>query len=417
MAIRICGSSASMFCTGGDATPYAVTVDGDAATATNPTLSGGKISLFSGLSDTWHEVTIHATNSDLSQSIPTSGDLFEVYGQTPLVTELGVSYLTTSPSFPGVYAGFVGTDAGSHSYTPSDAYIPTSAVWGTGRATGSIHFKAKFSDIWIMTNRDKAYVSLDGGAMTLVTLVSNQANNGYSGIGQLQWKKLTGIAGSLSSFKEVIISAGSATMSDQYCSVQGVLLTGSGAEMQAPSATKRHLFLFGASQVETNYASTAANDGHMVQPSLNVYTCSDGKSGATVAQGVAGFAAAAAKVKHKDICLLSIGSNSAFVTQPEKDAFLADYKLLIGAAITAGFSRVVCRGISNGDASGFYAEKNTYISQAVTDYVAANPSHDVRYASISAWGAYSSPDNLHPDEAGYRTMATYWARDHAALFA
>jgi lysophospholipase L1-like esterase len=48
----------------------------------------------------------------------------------------------------------------------------------------------------------------------------------------------------------------------------------------------------------------------------------------------------------------------------------------------------------------------------------------VVFASVATWtattngagGSIAMPDGVHPNAAGYQTMADFWVRDHAALF-
>lgn len=406
LSLRIKGTQADLYCTSGDSTPYRVLVDDQAHTAySTPTLSGGKIPLFTGLADAEHIVHIFSDNSDTGQSIPTTGTLLSVTGVQPYATKLGTSYMTTDVSFPGIYTGTVNANA---TYSPATATIPASSVGWGHRNTGSIHFRAKFTEMYVFTYSKTVYVSINGGIMQKVSMEESASANRY-------WKKIAGITGSLSSYSSVMISGGGGTAGayavDQE--ILGVMLTGDGAEMVAPTGTKRHCTMFGASQVEGAAADSACVDIHMAQPNLPVYALSAGSSGQTLAAAITTIPTWAPKVPYKDICLTSIGTNS-----PDDANFIPDYKSMVNALLTAGFQKIICRGIL--DVNSYQAAKNVKIAQAVSEL---NDSRVV-YASIAGWvattnganGSIEMPDGNHPTEAGYRTMANKMVADHYSLF-
>lgn len=90
--------------------------------------------------------------------------------------------------------------------------------------------------------------------------------------------------------------------------------------------------------------------------------------------------------------------------------YQANYQILIGKALAAGFQRVICRGL--GFPVSTFAAKNAAIAAAVA--AVADPR--VVYASVDTW-TDAALNSVHPDRAGYVIMADYWVRDHAALFA
>lgn len=393
----ITGTDCDMFCTGGNTTPYSVIVDGGATVI--PTLAGGKISIFAGLAHGPHTVVIFANNSTSGSTwTPTSGNLFSVTGRPPSMDVSAKIFWPKDPSFPGFETqNQIATMGGN--FVPT--YLrPSSAGTGWYADYGTMHFRARFNDIYVSTDDVECWYSVDGGAWTRTILSATQTN----AAGNLRtWKKVAAISGDAgSTYREIILMTGNPTPS--MGGTEAIMLTGASASMLAPTVTKSPVVLFGASQVAgigaTSPGSVDIYRLQMVIPTMAAQQA--GNSGQTIVFAVANFATWAASVKTKATIILSIGINSA-----DDANFQGDYTNLINAALTAGFTKVICRGLVQ--ASVDNTGKNTKIAAAVT--AVANVA--VTFANTSTWTASTNgsvgiwmPDGSHPNDTGYVTVAT-----------
>lgn len=409
LALRIKGSSASLFSFSGDTTPFRVLVDSDTfSTRVIPTLAGGKIPLFSGLSDTWHDVIVWRDNSVSGQGFAITGNLVEAYGSGANAQPMGVAYNVCDPTFPGIATAARTTQADN----PSGLLTVTDSTGWSTRPVGSVHMRAKYDRLYVMCNKTATHVLVSvGGALGTACSLSDwdDSTAGIDG-----WR-LVNTPASASSFSELIISGGGAEVSTiPVTQLYGVMAVGSTAEIAAPTGTKRHVTMMGASQVEgiTAGAGGYRNDIHLAQNRLGIYAASNGLSGGAITALTAAMPTIATKYAVKDIALLSVGINSA-----DDANFQGDYQALITAVLAAGWSKVICRGVVTVAST---ASKNAKISAAVTAIGNAN----VVYADVSTWtattngagGTIAMPDGAHPNAAGFATMADFMVRDHAALF-
>lgn len=401
--LAIKGTDATMVCTG--TTPFKVSVDGGAFSA--PTASGGVIALFSGLSDVVHTVQVAPNNTFPSgNNTPSTGALISATGVTPSIAASSVvTWHTKDPSFPGVETHAESSTMGGN-YVPTHKRPTATANWNI--SSGSVHFRAKATDIYVHTASPEIWYCVDAGAWTKVALTAISTGAGP----QQVWQKLP-ITGSLSTYQELIVSD-SPTVSNQR-GVMGVMLTGTGAALAAPAASKTIVALFGASQVQGVGATMGSADIHRDQALIsNLAAQQHGWAGKTIADANTGWATFVANIPaaKRQTILLSIGVNSI-----NDASFQPDYSTLIANCLAAGFTKVVCRGLVQAgvDNSG----KNTKISAAVTAAADAR----VVYADVSTWtasttgtaGTIHMPDGSHPNDAGYQTMADWTLRDHSAL--
>lgn len=422
LAFLIKGSSASLYCGSGSgaiAYPYRVLVDSfDTYPAfVTPPLPVGtdpnrKLVLFSGLADSWHTVLIWRNASTSGQWLYSNKPMIEVFGSGAQVVPLGAIYNPVDPAFPGVYTSPRVTVSAIPTVAPT-----SSSGWGAMN-TGSLHFRARFDEIYILSRQQCVMASVNGSGLTRYDLASTDAGAAVPTYSPL-WRKLP-IAGSGSSMAEVIISGGGGAGTSAYGfgannEILGVCLTGEFAQMAAPKA-KRHLTLIGASQAQGNGGTGAGNsaevDCHMIQNRIDVYALNVAQAGGTIAACNTAMPATLAKIPYKDIAMLSIGINSNDDAQ-----FITDYKALIQTLLMSGYNKVICRTLVT---TGSNTSRNSKIAQAVTETADAR----VVLADTSTWTATTSggvgvikmPDGAHPSADGYSTMADLTVRDHFGLF-
>ncbi len=403
--VRVHGTDCTLTCASGDSSPWNVSVDGGADTT--PTFSSGSIVLFSGLSDDWHTVHVRPDNSTIGSTYtPTTGTLLSITGAAPQAEAVGTGYWTKDPAFAGVTTfAEVATYGGN--FTPTHPRPTANAGWGV--SAGSVAFKAKFTDIYVHTSSPEVWYSVDSGPWTKQLIGTSPTTP--SGKARA-WKKVTGISGSLSSFKEIVISDSPVLTTD--LPIMGVLLTGTGNALAAPTVSKTVMHAFGASQTYGFAATMGSIDVNRLQETMpSLAAGQHGNSGGTIAQANAAFSAWVAKipVALRQHVQMSIGINSA-----DDGSFQGDYQTLINNFLSAGFTKIICRGLVQITSN---TSKNAKILAAVT--AVANPA--VVYADVSTWAASTNgavntihmPDGTHPNDAGYVTMAIFALRDHSSL--
>ena len=401
------GSSATMTAAAGDTSPYLVSVDGGAETT--PTLSAGRITLFSGLADTQHTVSIRSDNSEAGQSVPTTGELFGVTGSAPAISAVGVQRFIKDPTFPGLET-FAQNAAKGGNWLP--AYPRAITNPGGGVSGGSIHMRVKAADVWVFCALTEVWTSVDSGAYTKNTLVANSTTPG--GVA-CSWKKIAALSGDVSAEREIIIVASATSSYNLSGQIEGVMVTGAGASIAAPSTSKTVVTMCGASQVEGAGATIGSVDIHRLQvPIPTLASAQIGAGGATIAAINTALSSWAPKLKaaNRQTILLSVGINSA-----DDAAFQTDYQSLISTCLAQGFTKVICRGLLQTVSN---TSKNAKIAAAV---VAAADAR-VIFADVSTWTAATTdtgspvvvmPDGSHPNDLGYDRMATLVVRDHSAL--
>lgn len=404
--LQITGTSATMAATAG-ATAFQVSVDGGAWTT--PTISGGVLPLFSGLSDTTHSVQVLPNNTfPTGNWTPTTGALISVTGLTPTaVPTAAVQWHTLDTLSPVLTTHAQGAAPGGN-YLP--ALGVTTASTGFGVSGASVHFRAKSTGIYVFTAAPEIWYSADGGTWTKQTLTKPIIGS----VPRRCWQMLS-VTPNAAALQSLVVSDSPGSAAKEPPTL-GVMVSGVGAQIAAPSTSKTIVTLFGASQVEGVGATVGSVDIHRAQvPFSALAGVQYGLAGATIVLLNSSFTTimSAVPVSKRQTAILSVGINSA-----DDASFQGDYQTLIGTVLAAGYSKVVCRGLIQAGASN--ASKNAKIQAAVT--AVSNPA--VVYADVSTWAAATTdtgapvivmPDGAHPNDLGYDRMTTLIVRDHSAL--
>lgn len=409
--LDINATQAEMYVTSGDTTPYKVLIDSlDFTGFTNATpwtayntttASAGtlkKLMLFTGASDTPHRVLISGENSAAGQQFgeTISGNCLALTGDNVSVTPVGTIYYCADPSFPGIITN---PRVANATELPAFQTLNNGTVWNTAHV-GSIHFRAKFTSMYVFTTNASIEVSVDGGSFQRQELTPIYS---FSGSNWRNWRKLS-LTGNGNTLQNIILSGtGDVTLRGSGGVITGIMLEGTSVDMQAPSGTRRHVVQVGASQTE-GVSANGLIDLHLEQDRLPIYALSAGWAGKTVAEIIVSttFETWVATLPYKDILLISLGVNDV-----DDSNFQPNYQTLINKALTAGFNRIICRGL--GFPVSTYASKNTKIAAAVT----ATADVKVVYASIDTWTGIAG---VHPDRAEYVLMADQSVRDHSSLY-
>lgn len=403
--LQITGTDASMSAFAG-ATAYQVSVDGGAWST--PTISGNVLPLFSGLSDATHSVQVIPNNTfPAGNYTPTTGALISVTGIAPAAVATAAAQWHTVDASSPVVATHAQAAAPGGNYLP--AHQVTTASAGYGVSGGSVHLRAQSTGVYVFTAVPELWYLFDGGTWTKQTLTKP----GIGATARRCWQKLTATPNA-SALQSIVVSDSPASAAKEPPTL-GVMVSGSGAQIAAPSVSKTIVTLLGASQVEGVGATIGSVDVHRMQASIPTLAgVQYGLAGATINLLTSSFATlmASVPVAKRQTALLSIGVNSA-----DDASFQGDYQTLIGTVLAAGYSKVVCRGLL---LTGSTASKNAKIQAAVT--AVGNPA--VVFADVSTWTAATTdlgglsvwmPDGAHPNDTGYDRMAQLVVRDHSAL--
>jgi hypothetical protein len=381
------GTSATMTCSAGGSNPYWVSIDGGAET--NPTISGGTITLFTGLSDAPHLVRIRADGaySPTFNSTPTSGTLFTVTGSAAAIgqgSDLGTAHIVTNPGAPlqsslGTYPTFGGN------ITPTYPLVLDPEDYQGGQVV----FSAKCSCIWVYGG-DSTYSYIIGTGQPV------QVTVGLSD-GLHHWRKIVSGLDPLN-FHTYRIMAAQVSGSESFL---GVMIGDSTAVFDtAPNLQRIDQFgdsitsagvLTGVTNDEVGIYRAAAVDGFIGaaigksgQTSSGLHTdltTSSGPNGASIIASRPGVAGAWA--------LLAIGRNDA-------TPIPAAYTTCINDLLSAGYAKVICRGIEP-----LNAGVDWDVSATIKAAAEAMRDPRVTYFPVTTWTDVSAGDGTHPDAAGY----------------
>ncbi|KRR22629.1 hypothetical protein CQ14_30955 [Bradyrhizobium lablabi] len=371
------------------------------------------IQLFTGLSDAPHLVRIRPNTafSNFNTWTFETGNMFSVTGVAPAVTFplMGTKWMITDASFPGLHTHSVFARPAGANVTPANNDISNQAAQGTG---GAIKIRAQCSDIWVFTADTEAYISVDGAAMTQVTLTSLSTFRA--------WKKITTGLDSTAAH-DYLISCGSSTSS--VTPPLGIMIGGAGSSYSAIPATKK-VIQYGDSITATfgNYAGQTAAIGaiYKVGASRGFIGANCGISG----QNAAGLDSSLATIRAyrgivEDVAIIAIGRNDGGTASA---AFKTSVTNVINALLTAGVPKIIVRGQNFGGAPGTPVGGVVNRDQDLIDAVAALANANVVYVSPTTWTTIlgvtpntGAGDGTHPyTNVGTAALAAYEITSYAA---
>lgn len=360
-----------------------VSVDGGAFAAVNAT--GGEYPLFSGLEQGPHNVALRIGSifGTAATYVPKTGTMLRVVGAPPSVLVMdgwvqpGDGNADTISSTAVVAHGIVNyLPANVPDSDPnSKANVSAVALRGTFSALTLVNLgNADASSLYV-------YVSVDGAAPTR-----------YTGL-----TVLTGLSGEHT----------------YYCwtGAESPLFSVGYVGTLSDIAAKKRLDQYGDSITE-GIAATSAGEVEMfaVGAALGRMGGNFGISGWTIAELAASIATPLSHktVNSNDVAVLAIGRND---TGGAFDATkISNYQSIVTALLTAGYGRVICRGILP-ETSSTWPTENGSIASIVTGFADAR----VVFCDTSSWSGIARSDGTHPTDAGYVTMRGYATPAYAAL--
>lgn len=359
--------------------PNAVRVSVDGGPLNIAPNVGSIYTLFSGLSDTWHRVTIQtgtAWGVDNLHLLPTGSAL----------SVTGVDAAWVAPSYwlhPGDAGSLFHTTgalgANATDYLPASVLVP--AVTNTSNV-GTVRFRSAATKLFMYSNTNCLFYSRNGGAPVRVPVVANTGT------------VIEGLDGTEATYS--VWSNGG-----RFVSV------GTDAPL-VDVGVKKRMDQFGDSiTAADSIAGTAdQNRGDSdvlgVAAALGFAGASYGISGQTIAQlktNIVTQLAALPAAGPLDVAVLAIGRND--LTGDMDATEQSDYAAIIDLLVAKGYGRVLCRGVLPD--SQVWTAFNNGISSVVT----AKADPKVVYVNTNSWSGIATGDGTHPTIAGYATVRGY----------
>lgn len=376
------GTAARFRCGGGGANPFMVSIDG--GTPTQPNISSEYVQLFTGLSDTEHLVEIYPGSIYANNAWTfTSGVVLEVTGASPQASTIfDVVYNPADPAFPGL-----DTHAKTATYggnvTPTHPLINFAASDSYGQC-GATRIRAQASEVWVLTGDNEIWMSVDNAYPVKRTIGT---------AGGPFWRKIDGLDSENYHDYTIISKAASTGYTFVAVAVKGSMTSVNPAlvVMQLGDSITRGT---GAG------TSVAAVDTYKYATSLGAMPSTTAKAGITIETLTTAIPTIFGFLAVPDIAVLAIGRNN--VTSTEAD-FKTAYTSCINALLTAGCTKIICRGITPNTGADYWATQNSWISAVVDTFA----SSDIVYVGTGSWTGIATSDGTHPNETGYVTMADY----------
>jgi len=377
--LYLTGTSATIKCGGGGASPYTVTVDGVEST---PVISAGQMTLFTGLADVKHTVSV-VVNPGYSQYgnwITTNADpTLSVTGASPAMSTVPMEFNTWT-TFPGKSTIFTRPAPGS-TITPATERQVYDDVYGLG----TVSFKAACDTIYVFAGDSPLLYSIDDGAPVQVSVTASATTVRHLSL------LAAGLNTGLHKYTIWQVNANGET--------QGVacLLGGSVVSILPITSGTKTLTQFGDSITQGVGATAGAVETFQVGRSLGYAVAKWGVAGQTTSQLAALVPTYFTHCSPPDYLLLAIGRNDN-----GNLALQADYTACLQAFITAGCTKIICRGIlPNG--SELWPTENAAIQAAIASFA----SKYIVFMNTSTWSGIDYADGVHPTAAGYIQMAAY----------
>ncbi|MGD8567370.1 MAG: SGNH/GDSL hydrolase family protein [Gammaproteobacteria bacterium] len=329
----ITGTEASFAIGAGGDYPLSVIVDG--SFSATPIISSGRITLFTGLSDTAHLVSLHvqgAYSSLYNWMDKTDSAQLRVDGASPVYAAVPVNFptnpdanlLNSQPTsdFTGDDANVISTWDG----TGDDGYAE-----GSTNAKGQIIFRAQCSDIYLYASSEDFFYSVDGGTPVSVSLTDFNTGQG----------RLLPFASGLddTAIHEYRIWPDLPSGSTAY--IHGVAVFDDGVPVSLSSISpKTFIIQFGNSITDGEETSTGVVDCWLYGNENDYLIAQAGVTGDTSLDVAGRLPGYMDELPAPDYALLASGRNDDLDTQA---TFEADYEDLCDAVVVEGMI-AICRG-------------------------------------------------------------------------
>lgn len=345
---------------------------------------GGVWTLFTGLPNAAHTV-VWRFGAAFSENgyIASSGNVLEVTGQSPSIS---TSSVVVQPNSAGLLSLFsAATVENSVNYSPQLVAQNTTTF---GSNVPSVRLRGAFTRLFVGKSAQYVYVSKNGGTPTRYGPIT-ETNTPVNG-------NVISLDGSLATYN-VWGASVEATGGGTF----GV----GGDSVLVDIGSKRRLDQYGDSITDSVPANGPTSQGECevfrVAAAMGFTGGSSGVSGNTIAMLESRMDAvlAAREVTSNDVAIIAIGRNDG--TAAWDSAKLASYTNIINKLLAKGYGKVLCRGVMNDTAN--FTTANASMQSVVTALANTN----VIFIDTSTWTGYATSDGVHPNDAGYATLATF----------
>lgn len=381
MILAITGTDATLEVESTGPEPYRVYVDG---VYSLPAISAGEITLFTGLTDTTHYVTMsvnlgYATIWNWLTN--TATEILTVTGDAPAMTPIPMSFVTW-PSFTGISTiGEIAAPGGN--ITPTDPQATA-----TDDGIGVVVVRSQCERIFVFTARDILRYSVDGGPIVEI--------NAPDAIGERRAFLLDSGLDNTQSHDYFIYD-----VDNLNAHLQGVACVNNGAPatITAPSA-RASFYQYGDSITRgTNAAGDQAGyvDNFEVAIDIGAVTAKYGVGGQTTSELTLVVPSYFAESKIPDYVLLAIGRNDVGNANLQ-----TDYTACIQAFLDEGCTNIICRGILP-EGANTWGTENAAIQAAIASFSDPN----IVFMDTVTWTGIETHDTVHPTPTGYEQIAAY----------
>lgn len=374
-----------------------VAIDGGAFTLAPR--SGQVFTLFTGLAHAKRFVEWRVDNGlgDVGY-MPTTGTVLAITGQPPSLQTLSNKVQVGAYSSTGVYSA--ATIANATDFVPL-LQAPKGQDYGSNVA--SIKIRGAFTKLAVTVNGARRVgVSKNGGAPIFYTKAEEDGTPS----------------------RAIVIPCDGSTSTynvwddGNYHGTGGVFAVAGDSALLNVGGQGQMIEL-GDSNVFGSGPGATSGDVEMmpVAATLGYTGSTSGLSGLTIgaAKAFISNVLAARVVRSGDVGVLAIGGNNA--ESGIDDTVKADYLFDINLMLTAGFTRVLCRGIlpsTDPNSQVLIVAANAAMKSVVDNL--ADPR--VKWVDTSTWTGIATEDGAHSTAAGYYpTMHGYAVRDYPALIA
>lgn len=397
-----------------------VSIDGAAEVNISP-VTGTRFRLFQGAYGT-RVVTIRISDSQEGEAyVLTTGAVLEVWGRGSVrPATVALDNLTSVGAGPsGTWTGAFTTPAAINSGAFTNfPQTPIPIAQGITTAIGSscvpaIRFRTTATRLTFVHRSRFTYVSIDGAAPTIYTTTPNLAQTLRSSVivGPSQTPRAT----------ESVNNGldGNAHDIAVWIGAHGTNFYGSPLHVysNAPylsQSTVRRWDQFGDS-ITAGYGISAPSN-------VEIFRVASALGGVGAAHGITGetvgglnsrlttlLASYKPFVANTDVAVLAIGRNDVGMWN---STTTSNYQSCITQLLAKGYGRVIPRALIRTNSEYWPTENALLIA-------AANALGDsrVRPCDTVSWTGVSTTDNVHPNDAGYDTLATHATRDYPALAA
>lgn len=383
VAMRVKGTQCRVRYSSDGSQPFNISVDGGAYST--PTGSGGYVTLFTGLSDSWHDVLFKSGSAYANSAYIYKTNTWDITGANPRIS-FNTSFGGKSEIFcQSSFQTYGIVTPGSSAVAVASPTYPSIVVYRGFDATFFRNVKA--SEVFLQhldgSSGNKYTLAANG---TKIATVATSTGIGFTRLGYLD----PGIV------SEIAITCNGASGS---VSAFGVFLRGGSGFVNESISTKKKLCCFGDSITQATTSLGESTIGYCYKLSLanNYQPINRGIAGDTVAQMLARISSVNSTAP--DYVIVLGGRNNW------GSSVQADYESILNSLLTNTSAKILAVDTFNPGGTGG-ASRTTTNNSILAAVNAVNNSRilHVNTDSLTSIGTF---DGTHPNDAGYDAIVSF----------